>query len=64
MGGWGLRLRQAGDVSLRRGAFWLAGGAVGLVLEEQDPAKTTKKKVVKEAGFRLPDKIRFLAHAD
>lgn len=37
-----LRLRQAGDVSLRRGAFWLAGGAVGLVLEEQDPAKIEK----------------------
>lgn len=40
----GCVLRQAGDVSLWWGTFWFAGGAVGLVLEQQDPAKTRKRR--------------------
>lgn len=45
--GRGLRSRQAGDVSLRRGTFWLAGGTVGLVLKQQDPAKTRNRRWLK-----------------
>lgn len=46
--GWGeagrwLRLRQTGNVPLRRGAFWFAGGSVGLVLKQQDSAKTNEE---------------------
>lgn len=42
-----LRLRQAGDVSLWRGTIGFAGGAVGLVLEQQDTARKRKPRWIK-----------------